>query len=166
MSTPIGTPAKAPKAMSSRLLTMKFMQRAAASSPIASPSTPEQPSPKRQKTGDSSPVEFDVNALANHQAITAAIASEEAKRQIALDKQAAEAGDTRWVLNFEQDSKRSNGKQKNALQIVQTGFASIDRGSVGSFKSYDEDIATDQPVMVGRKSFGKFNRVLEAFISI
>src|SRR5208282_5563000 len=96
------TPVKVPKTMSSKLLTMKFMQRAAASSPISTP-TPDQPSPKNTRNGSSPPANQDIELLADQRAIQAALAAEEAKRQIALERQAADAGDTRWVLNFKQD---------------------------------------------------------------
>lgn len=132
------------------------MQRAAASTP-ASPSTPEQPSPKRRKTGDSSPVGFNVQSLTDQRAVQIALAEEEAKRQAALDKQAAEAGDTRWILNFEPDFTNGNGITKSTLDVVPAGFAAIDKVSLTS--SYEASV--DLAGAVGRKSFGKFNRVIE-----
>ena len=136
---------------------MKFMQRAAAS-PTASPSTPDEPSPKRRKKDDDSPGRpaFDVNALVNQRTIEAAAVAEDAKRQAALERAAAESGDTRWVLSFEdQTVVRSN----LALRVVQTGYANLD---VPSRSTPAEDIAEeDKPVMVGRRSFGKFNKKLE-----
>ncbi|KFY98057.1 hypothetical protein V498_01698 [Pseudogymnoascus sp. VKM F-4517 (FW-2822)] len=154
---------KPPKAMSSRLLTMKFMQRAAASSPLSSPSTPDQPSAKRQKTrADDSPLAgFDVNALANQKAIESALASEEAKRQIALDKQASEAGDTRWVLNFEQNGS-DKGPGRGNLKIQQASFSAIDRDSAATPRVFYQAVETsDNAIFAGRRSFGKFNRKLE-----
>ena len=156
--------AKPPKAMSSRLLTMKFMQRAAASSPLSSPSTPDRPSAKRQKTGSaaspSSP--FDVNSLADQKAIETALASEEAKRQIALDKQASEAGDTRWVLNFQQNGSKSKGPGWGSLRIQQASFAAIDRNAAATPRAmYLEEESSDNAIIAGRRSFGKFNRKLE-----
>ncbi|KAH6668840.1 hypothetical protein B0J14DRAFT_151546 [Halenospora varia] len=155
-----GSPNGAPKAMSSRLLTMKFMQRAAASSPASStPSTPDEPPSKRRRTAtDSSPTTaFDINALADQQTVQRAVADEEAKRQAALERQAVEAGDTRWVLSFED---QSNAAVSAALRVVPTGFATIDRLSPLLIRSTEEE-PEDKPVMVGRRSFGKFNRVLE-----
>lgn len=139
------------------------MQRAAASSkpssPISSPAAAEQPSPKRRKTGDASPVTFDVNSLADNRAIQAALADEEAKRQAALDKQAAEAGDTRWILNFATDGTGSspNTVATTALRVVSTSFATIDKVSL----TPDLENSTDRPAIGGRRSFGKFNRVIE-----
>ncbi|KAI9868881.1 MAG: hypothetical protein M1830_005498, partial [Pleopsidium flavum] len=104
--------AKAGKSMSSRLLTMKFMQRAAASSP-SSPQTPEQSSPKRQKLfNDSSPA----TPSADLQAIQAALAVEEAKRSEALERQAAEAGESKWVLSFQpENASLVDGASENGL---------------------------------------------------
>jgi hypothetical protein len=142
--------------MSSRLLTMKFMQRAAASP--TSPSTPEEPSPKRRKKDSDSPSRpsFDVNALVNKRAIEAAAAAEDAKRQAALEKAAAESGDTRWVLSFE--DQRASTPSNLALRVVHTGYANID---VPSSLRPMEDVEEEKLVMVGRRSFGKFNKVLE-----
>ncbi len=147
--------------MSSKLLTMKFMQRAAASSPLALPATPDEPSPKRQKTGDSSPT-VNVDSLADQRAVQAALADEEAKRQAALERQAAAAGDTRWVLSFREDIEGSCAQNKASLRVVQTGFATIDsRLPGGAAITIDEDISSDRPAIVGRRSYGKFNRIIE-----
>lgn len=84
------------------------------------------------------------------------MASEEAKKQAALERQAAELGDTRWVLNFE-DQKKVSGL---ALRVVQTGFANLDASPV-KIQYVDEDELEEKPAMVGRRSFGKFNKVVE-----
>ena len=162
MSSGASTPS-APKSLSSRLLTMKFMQRAAASSPSVSlPPTPDEPSPKRQKKNSDPPSSphFNVHALADQRAIQAAVDAEEAKRQAALDKQAAAAGDTRWVLSFE-DQKGSAPTSKLALRVVQAGYANLDASSPSQSKPTDEEDWDNKPVMVGRRSFGKFNKALE-----
>ncbi|KAH7348688.1 hypothetical protein BKA65DRAFT_550749 [Rhexocercosporidium sp. MPI-PUGE-AT-0058] len=157
-----GTPGSAPKSMSSRLLTMKFMQRAAHSSPTAaSPPSTDEPSPKRRRTDSSStstPSKLNVDTLADRKAIQAALAGEEAKRQAALEKQALEAGDTRWVLSFE-DQQHSAPSPVLALRVVQTGFANLDASPSQSRFSVEE--SEDRAHMVGRRSFGRFNKVLE-----
>ena len=137
------------------------MQRAAASSP-ANPSSPtsEEPSPKRRKTNlDSSPSKFNIDALVDHAAIQTALAAEEAKRQAALERQATEAGDTRWVLSFEDHKHKTSGATL-PLRVVQAGYANLD-DSPASLRISTQDDFEDKPVMVGRRSFGKFNRVLE-----
>ncbi|TAQ87722.1 hypothetical protein B7494_g3941 [Chlorociboria aeruginascens] len=173
MATPNSKPS-APKTISSRLLTMKFMQRAAASSPtsasnITSPTTPDEPSAKRRKATDGSPQGkgFDVDALADSRAIQKALEEEETKRQLALEKQGLEAGDTRWVLSFEGSGE--DRKEGRSLRVVQTGWANLDTdtGLGQGWKverdegEEDEEGDGNKPAVVGRRSFGKFNRVLE-----
>lgn len=159
MSTATNTPAKAPKTMSSKLLTMKFMQRAAASSPA---STLDQPSPKRHKSTHTTVTSFNIDALADQEAVRAALAAEEAKRQAVLEKQATEAGDTRWVLNFKEDLTSPNMQTNKPFRIVEAGFASIDNNLAERHSAkYDEDSDLEAAVMIGRRSYGKFNRAIE-----
>jgi len=160
MSATSGHVPTPPKSMSSRLLTMKFMQRAAASSSPSTPATTDEPSPKRRRTdsNSSTPSRINVDSLADRTAVQAALASEESKRQAALEKQAAEAGDTRWVLSFE-DQKIIAASSPLALRIVQAGFANID-SSPSEIRIAEDDLE-DRPVMVGRRSFGRFNKALE-----
>ncbi|KAI9733463.1 MAG: hypothetical protein M1818_007211 [Claussenomyces sp. TS43310] len=160
MSGATSTSAKPPKAMSSRLLTMKFMQRAAASSPISSPSIPDAPSPKRRRTGKS-PGGFEIDSLADQRAVQAALASEEAIRQAALDRAGVEAGDTRWILDFERDSETSSRRIQPALRVIEAGFATIDYERPASIQIHHEGDKDLPPSLIGRKSFGRFNRAVE-----
>ncbi|EEH37234.1 hypothetical protein PAAG_07790 [Paracoccidioides lutzii Pb01] len=114
---------KSPKTMSSRLLTMKFMQRAAAAAAAAASSTQDSsrpatpahsqayhdavnnssPSPKRQKLSSPlTPTSSSILANANSdlEAISAAIRAEEEKRAAAIARQAAEAGEEEWVIEY------------------------------------------------------------------
>jgi hypothetical protein len=151
--------------MSSRLLTMKFMQRAAASTPISSSPTSDGPSPKRQKKNSDAPIrpKVNVDALADQRAIQAALDAEEAKRQAALDKQATDAGDTRWVLSYE-DQEKSALVANGGLRIIQAGYANLDILTPQPVKLMDDDDFADRPAMVGRRSFAKFNKALEVGI--
>jgi hypothetical protein len=118
-----------PKGMSSRLLTMKFMQRAAAtSSPASAPSTPQtdEQSSKRRKVSHTSSEKVDVESLVDRQAIQAAIEDGERKREEALVKHAAELGDARWVLNVNGSRPESGTQAQKPLNVVQVGFAQID----------------------------------------
>lgn len=135
---------------------MKFMQRAAHSPPTPAPA--DEPSPKRRKTDSPSANKFNVDSLADRSAIQAAMASEEAKRQVALDKQAAAAGDTKWVLSYE-DQKNMSASPSSVLRVVSTSFASLD--APGPRVKYEVDMEDDKPAVVGRRSFGRFNRVIE-----
>jgi len=116
-----------PKTMSSRLLTMKFMQRAAASTPSSStPSTPasNDQSNKRRKVSHNAEPQQDVDMLVNQAAIKAAIAEEEKKVENALLKRAEELGDAHWVLQIPAQDK--NRTVHTPLNVVQVGFAQID----------------------------------------
>ena len=130
------------------------MQRAAASSPISSSQTPDQPLAKRQKFSNApSPA----TPSAGLQAIQAALAAEEAKRSEAIERQAAEAGETKWVLSFRDEEGATNGHAAGNLRVVTNGYADIDR-AVETCRLDDESW---RPLVVGRRSFGKFNRALE-----
>jgi hypothetical protein len=146
---------------------MKFMQRAAASSP-ASPSSPaaDEPPSKRLKKNSDSPSRpaVDINTLADQKAIQAALDAEEAKRQAALERQAAEAGDTRWVLSFEGQNSLQVAP-KPALRVVQAGYASLDVPLPSHFKSTEVEDSDESSAMIGRRSFGKFNQTQEVMSS-
>lgn len=123
----------ASKTVSSRLLTMKFMQRGiAASSANSSPTTPrseDKHGSKRRKvsqdTTDCSPSGSKIDGAA----VQAALDEEERKRRAAIAKQAEDLGDTRWVLDFPATSPRSSDRTpQTPLNIVQIGFAQIDSG--------------------------------------
>lgn len=139
---------------------MKFMQRAANSPPSpAAPSPTDEPSAKRRRVESAStPSKVNIDDLADKRAIQAALAGEEAKRQAALERQATEADDTRWVLSFE-DQPHSATPPALALRVVQTGFAHLDASP--SQARFTNDNSEDRPVEVGRRSFGRFNKVLE-----
>ncbi|GAB1320305.1 hypothetical protein MFIFM68171_10515 [Madurella fahalii] len=135
--TPAGLPAmtkqSTPKTMSSRLMTMKFMQRGAAAAAAAgaseasSPTTPrsDDGSAKRQKTSHASSAAGSAAApLYDQKAIQAALEDEEKKRQAAIEKRAAELGDSHWVL--EGVSSLPKISARPLLNVVQVGFAQID----------------------------------------
>jgi hypothetical protein len=127
------------------------MQRAAASSPSSAPSTPEGPPSKRQRLSygsNGSPA----TPSSDLRAVQAALAEEELKRNLAVERQAAEAGETRWVL-----SVREPERAVPALRVVQASFADIDAATAGDDieeGEYDEDSHAEKRV-AGRMSFGK-----------
>lgn len=130
------------------------MQRAAASSPISSPQTPDLPSAKRQKHCNApSPA----TPSADLQAIQAALAAEEAKRSEAIERQAAEAGETKWVLSFRDEEGAVDSHAAGTMRIVTNSYTDIDRAT----ETYTHDEEPYKPLVVGRRSFGKFNRALE-----
>jgi hypothetical protein len=131
------------------------MQRAAASKPsptASAPSTPPEPSSKRLKRNDSSPFSTAPATPSDEaQAIRDALAIEEAKRIEALDRQREEGGETKWVLSTLDKGGAVNG---GGVEVVQMGYAEID----GVQKEEEEPW---RGAVVGRRSFGRFNRALE-----
>lgn len=122
-----------PKTMSSRLMTMKFMQRGAAAAAAAgaseagSPATPgsDTGSAKRQKLSHTpSAADSPATPLYDQKAIQAALEEEEKKRQVAIEKRAAELGDSHWVLEGVSSLPRNGSRP--LLNVVQVGFAQID----------------------------------------
>ncbi|CAO2647066.1 Nn.00g079880.m01.CDS01 [Neocucurbitaria sp. VM-36] len=112
---------RTPKTMSSRLMTMKFMQRSAAKSVASSPSTPNGPPSKKARlsNGRSAP------GTPDHEILQSALLAEEKKRQEALDKAAQYTGETKWVLSY---TDPLDGKRQDTLRVRQAGFAEIDAG--------------------------------------
>jgi hypothetical protein len=120
-----------PKTMSSRLLTMKFMQRAAAGTPSPAPSATATPdnkerSSKRRKTSHSPISTVSSEPVIDQKAIQAAFEEGEKKRQEAIEKRAAELGDERWVLNVEKGTASPIQKDQTPLNVAYVGFAQID----------------------------------------
>ncbi|KAI0179965.1 hypothetical protein GGR52DRAFT_221354 [Hypoxylon sp. FL1284] len=161
MATP--TP---PKSMSSRLLTMKFMQRAAASPSASSPTNadPDEQASNRSKrrkvahkssaAGSKEPV-----AQINQAAVRAAIAEEERKRQEALVQHAAELGDARWVLDMPNKPTNLNHTIQAPMNVVQVGFAQIDSPNDASdaagLDAESTDISHTRSPMVRRYNMDK-----------
>lgn len=124
------------------------MQRAAASTPPPTPQpqprTPDSPPSKRQKL--SVPPTSIATPPSDLQMIQAALTEEEEKKQKAIDRLAEEAGETKWVLST------VNGEEGNdigGLRVAKAGYS-------------DNEQEAWRPAVVGRRSFGNFNRDLEA----
>ncbi|KAH7413934.1 hypothetical protein DE146DRAFT_627034 [Phaeosphaeria sp. MPI-PUGE-AT-0046c] len=131
-----------PKTMSSRLMTMKFMQRSAHKATASTPSTPDGPPSKKARlsNGKSAP---GAPGTSDHEILQSALAAEEKKRQEALDKAAQHAGETKWVLSY---TDPFAGKRPESLQVRQAGYAEIDAADES-----DEDEEEVRPI---RKQFG------------
>ena len=114
------------------------MQRSAAANKSRAPAegtrTPES---KRTRLSTEASPEPAAKPSSDLEAISAAIAAEEEKRREALSKQAAEAGDTEWVLDYP-------GVQQAARPIVVTA---------GSLDDEDDDESYG-----GRQTYGNFKR--------
>jgi len=128
-----------PKTASSRLLNMKFMQRAAANSAASTPgSDSDAHSAKKRKHGHMSKndaIDFKIDQAS----IQAAVDEREAKRQAALAQHGG--NDTQWVL----DTSLAQPSQESAAlprKIVYVGYGDVDT-------SDDEDQDT---ALAGRTS--------------
>lgn len=126
---------------------MKFMQRAAASTPPSTPQsqprTPDTPPSKRQKV--SAAPSSTATPPSDLQLMQTALTEEEEKTEKTIERLAEEAGETKWVLST------VNGEEGNGvggLRVAKAGYSETDQEAW-------------RPAMVGRRSFGKFNRELE-----
>lgn len=126
------------------------MQRASASTPTT-PTTPDGARPsKRLKT--------DAEISPDVRAFQEAAAAEEAKKNAFIERAAAEAGETKWVLSVSDDRSKTAGP---GLRIVEAGYGAIDSGALIP-ESDDVDEEDEQTAgMAGRRSFGKFNKAVE-----
>ena len=157
-----------PKTMSSRLMTMKFMQRGAAAAAAAataatpeaasSPATPrsDDGSAKRRKFAHSPSIAASSPAtpLYDQKALQAALDEEEKKRQAAIEKRAAELGDSHWVL-APSAAVPSRGARP-LLNVVQVGFAQIDYPGASGGDDGDDD-PFDSGIAPGQTQFRRFN---------
>ena len=129
--------------ISSRLMTMKFMQRAAAAAATASdtssPATPQSDggTAKRRKVGHTpSDAGSPVTPLFDQQAIKAVLEEEEKKRQAAIEKRAAELGDSHWVL--EETPVLPKRSARPMLNVLQVSFAQIDKAASSGADNDDD----------------------------
>ncbi|KAH8889370.1 hypothetical protein GQ53DRAFT_748459 [Thozetella sp. PMI_491] len=134
------------KTMSARLMTMKFMQRAAASE-SSSPATPpvDKHSDKRRKVSYSPATASPSTPLFDMKAAKAAMQEEEKKREEAVAKLAQQLGDSHWVLEGPMPGSRR--APSAPLNVVQVGFAQIDSADIS-------DNETRAATTQGKKSFG------------
>lgn len=134
--------ANTPKTMSSRLMTMKFMQRSAAKSTVSSPSSPSGPPSKKTRLSKGGFAAGTPNSH-DHEILQTALAEEEKKRQEASDKAAQYSGETKWVLSFQDPL---NGTRQESMNVRKAGFAEIDADNDSS----DEE----EEVRPARMQFG------------
>jgi len=115
------------------------MQRsAAANKSRASTEGSQTPDSKRARLSTEASPEPAVKPSSDLEAISAAIAAEEEKRREALSKQAAEAGDTEWVLDYP-------GVNQQAARPIVVAAGSLD----------DDD---NDEGYGGRQAYGNFKR--------
>lgn len=122
------------------------MQRAAASStpvPQSQARSLDAPPSKRQKI--SAAPTSTATSHSDLQLIQITLAEEERKRGKAIERLAEEAGETNWTLST---VNGEGGHGVGVLRVAKAGYADIDQEAW-------------RPAMLGRRSFGKFNRDLE-----
>ena len=128
------------------------MQRAAASTPSvpqSQASTSETPPSKRQKV--IAAPSWPATSSSDQQLIQVALTEEEEKREMAIERLAEGAGETKWILSIVNGDA---GNDMRRLRVTRTGYSDIDQEASRS-------------TIVGRRSFGKFNRELEvSFITV
>lgn len=133
------------------------MQRAAASSPPSSPANPSEPSLKRRKTSNGpSPA---TTHITDTQAFRDAADADDAKRTAAVEKLAAEAGETKWVLSTADVNAGPTNETapQRKLRFLRAGYSDIDQDTAQlTGKGWGE---------MGRRSFGRFNRDIEVILS-
>ncbi|PHH63570.1 hypothetical protein CDD81_5662 [Ophiocordyceps australis] len=112
-----------PKGVSSRLLTMKFMQRAAAST---DPSPPDSSSSKKRRA-DGSSVQGRLDVNIDQALIQAAIDQQEATRQAALKEHSLV--DTQWTISNTLKQRSWNEAEEKPLDIVYVGYCDFDSAS-------------------------------------
>ena len=151
MAPPNGTP----KAMSSRLLNMKFMQRAAASD-ASTPITPAEPAAKKQRLSNGS---FKSTPVSTPQSEAEAPTPEEQRREEAFAREAAARGDSKWYLSFQEPQSPA---VSSPLRIVSAGYGALDSAGVArEHSSEGEENGEARPQTAGRRSFGKFSSATE-----
>ena len=81
----------------------------------------------------------------------AAVAEEERKRQQALERQAAEKGETKWVLSVRESRSKTQGQ---GLRVSTAGLAEIDELDRDN-DSEEGDSEEERKVTRGRMRYGK-----------
>lgn len=151
MAQPNGTP----RNMSSRLMNMKFMQRAAASQ-TSSPRTPAEPATKKQRLSNGSYSTTPASTPRQESSLIADTA--ERKREETFAREAAARGDSKWYLSFQ---KPQLPAVSSPLRIVSAGYGSLDSSGAARDSSSEDEEETTRPQVAGRRSFGKFNKAVE-----
>ncbi|KKP05214.1 hypothetical protein THAR02_02666 [Trichoderma harzianum] len=129
-----------PKGVSSRLLTMKFMQRAvasASSSPQQSDDSSQNSKKRKLRHSVTTAAEERVSALIDQASIKAALEDQEAKRQAALAQHTATGA--HWVLNTKLDKLNAGRPSEPSLNVVYKPSASKDERPDEESSSHDED---------------------------
>ena len=107
---------------------MKFMQRAVASASSAGTPSSDERSSKRRRVDNNMSPSGSAQDLVDQAAIRAALKDQEDKRLAALEKHAADRGDSHWVLQNPLIPRAT--AQTTPLNVVFVGYADIDASDV------------------------------------
>lgn len=141
--------AKSGKAMSSRLMNMKFMQRAAVSNVTPPHSDASDDRPAKRVKVDNEHASFHDEHRSRYSALSKDEETVESKAEEVLARQAEEAGDTKWTLGV----AKQRGKNESGPFTVE--YASLNEIDIISLGSASNGLSQDG--FVGRRSFGGFN---------
>jgi hypothetical protein len=144
---------KQPKAMSSRLLNMKFMQRVAASP--SSPTTPGPPLKKQRLSNGYVASTSPIAQTSDVREMEEVLPAEEQKRTQALEREAADRGETKWYLSF---TEPRTPIPHPPMRIVSAGYSMLDHDVQKERVEQEEEGGAGVVNVQGRRSFGNFNR--------
>lgn len=140
------------KAMSTRLMNMKFMQRHLANE-SKTPSRGEPPS-KRQKLANISPA----TVTSPSSPVFLSPPNDPKSNNEFVKRQAEAAGDTEWYIEG-YDALPADAR---GIKVSNVGFSTIDAEPSDAEGDLDEaDLDIKRVRLSGRKSFGKFNEDIE-----
>lgn len=145
-----------PKGASSRLLSMKFMQRAAASAG----STPDSDAPSSKKRRlDRGDNDYDLNITS--ESIQAAIDERDAKRQAAIQQHAS--NDTHWVLNTNVGNMAGKSEKK-PMRVQYVGYddfesdEDVDKTQLGRTSTKKNKVSKLSTIGLGKVSLLRLDR--------
>lgn len=147
------------------------MQRSAAATPLPPSPSHDTDSPasdrpsKRVRLSNSSyhsPASSHPSTpVSDARALADLLAVEEIKRAQVIEREGWERGESRWVLKT---PKAAGSEQGNGVRVVMAGYGDLDvtpRGGTSSDEAGEDEAeaaATTRPQVMGRRSFGNFNR--------
>jgi len=88
------------------------------------------------------------------------VTAESQQRAEALEREAADRGESKWYLSFKEPETAIDN---SPLRIVSAGYSTLDAGPSVRERSLDDDddVIPTRPQVAGRRSFGKFNKAVE-----
>lgn len=88
------------------------------------------------------------------------VTPEDKKRAEVLERQAAERGESKWYLSFKEPQTQTSATG-SPLHVVSAGYSMLDAAGTSNERSMEEGLGSARPSIAGRRSFGKFNKMVE-----